>query len=324
MIEKKTMVGLLQLRYPLQLLLVHLLKPQAPFQPADTVETGGGVESVRRVIDGHLLVAGGEGVKIALGESFVSVRGDAGRAVGGGKLQEDALTGGVAEEIHGIVKGVSMKIFVNLVCANFLDVREGLRIMAGEGIFFVEISAGHEHETADTRFNAGEDGAHVSVPTVADIGDAFGINVTAETKQINGAAEVDHLVHGGVTLLAGSGERIFFYWTKIVAGLRRVNQQREHAGMRERESFLKELIFVGEWRALLEPVSPDDGGKRTFTVRDNQIRRHTVAVGAGIIELDEHGVVTLLNVGFTLLQAGFGVVVEAREQVRVGWLGNAG
>jgi hypothetical protein len=59
-------------------------------------------------------------------------------------------------------------------------------------------------------------------------------------------------------------------------------------------------------------------------VRDNQIRRHTVAVGAGIIELDEHGVVTLLNVGFTLLQAGFGVVVEAREQVRVGWLGNAG
>jgi hypothetical protein len=77
--------------------------------------------------------------------------------------------------------------------------------MAGEGVFFVEISAGHEHETADTRLNAGEDGAHVSVPTVADIGDAFEINVTAETQQIDGAAEVDYLVHGGVTLLAGRG-----------------------------------------------------------------------------------------------------------------------
>jgi hypothetical protein len=109
-----------------------------------------------------------------------------------------------------------------------------------------------------------------------------------------------------------------------VAGLRRVNQQREHAGMRERESFLKELIFVGERRALLEPVSPDDGGKFAFAMRDDEICRHAVAIGAGIVDLDEHDVVALFNVGFTLLQARFGVVVEAREQIRVGWLGNGG
>lgn len=59
--------SLLHLRHRFQLFLVHLLKPQVLFQPADAVETGGGVESVRRVIDGHLLVMGAEGVKVFLG-----------------------------------------------------------------------------------------------------------------------------------------------------------------------------------------------------------------------------------------------------------------
>src|SRR5262249_10216662 len=83
------------------------------------------------------------------------------------------------------------------------------------------------------------------------------------------------------------------------------------------ERFVNELIFVGERRAFFEPVSPDDGGKRTFAVRDDQVGGNAVAVGAGVVDFDEHRVAALLNVGFALLQAGLGVVVETRQQIRV-------
>src|SRR5262249_56947166 len=134
--------------------------------------------------------------------------------------------------------GVGLVKVVDAVSANLFDPRDGLRIVAGEGVLLSEIGAGHEHITTDTRFNAGKNGADVSVPAVADKGDALGINVTAEAEEIDGAAEGDDLMHGGVTLLALRSEGIMIVILgrgEIMARLRGVGQEGGDAGGGARE-----------------------------------------------------------------------------------------
>ena len=71
------------------------------------------------------------------------------------------------------------------------------------------------------------------------------VHVTTQQHEIDGAAQVDHLVRGVITLLAGRGHGIFFR-DILVAGGRRVNQQRYHAAAGHDQRFLQELIFVGQ------------------------------------------------------------------------------
>src|SRR5258707_12593394 len=98
-----TACPLLQLRNLPQRLLVNLLDPQMFLQPAVAVETGGGVERVRSVVELHLFVFGAEAVQIFLGRLL-------GDGIAGGKLQKDAFTVGVAEKINRIVPGIFAKI----------------------------------------------------------------------------------------------------------------------------------------------------------------------------------------------------------------------
>ena len=71
-------------------------------------------------------------------------------------------------------------------------------------------------------------------------------------------------MHSGFTLLLGRLQRtgIALGFNPVMAHLRRVNQQRDNAGARQDHGFFQKLIFVGQRRAFLQPVSPDDRRKR--------------------------------------------------------------
>src|SRR5579871_5426093 len=107
----------------------------------------------------------------------------------------------MAQEINRIVPSVLAEIFMDVVLAHFLNLRYALRIFAGKGLFFVGIAAGHEHISDDASLHAGENRAHMRVPAMAHVSDALAINVWTSVEQVNAAAQIGDLMHGGFTLL---------------------------------------------------------------------------------------------------------------------------
>src|ERR1700748_2441714 len=93
----------------------------------------------------------------------------------------------------------------------------------------------------------------------------------------------------------------------------RIDQYGDNAGMSKGQCFFQELIFIGHGRALLQPMSPDDSGKWTIAMRDQQISRYTLAFVAGIVKLDHHYVAMFLNVGFAYVQRRFRVITVMRQ-----------
>src|ERR1041385_8702475 len=88
----------------------------------------------------------------------------------------------MAQEIYRIVPRVLMEIFADVFHARLFYMGDGVRVGAGEGLFLVGIATGHEHVTAYTRLNAGQDRAYVRVPTVADESNAMAINARPESR----------------------------------------------------------------------------------------------------------------------------------------------
>src|SRR5262249_54392681 len=97
---------------------------------------------------------------------------------------------------------------------------------------------------------------------MADVGNALGVHAAAKAEQVHCVAQVDPLMQRSIALLLDRLHHLLLR-EKVMANLGNVNQQRTHARLSKEESLLKKLVFVGQGRALLEPVSPDDAGKRT-------------------------------------------------------------
>ena len=155
------------------------------------------------------------------------------------------------------------------------------------------------------------------VPAMADVSNALAINVTAQIEQVNRTAQIDHLVRGSVTLLAGLFQRAAFFRRPVMPGLRSVNQKRDHAGAGKDERFFKKLVFVGQRRALHQPVRPDDCGKRPVAGRNKKICRNAVTAVTGIVDFNQPDIAALLHVSLAGLKRGATVIIKVVQQVRI-------
>src|SRR5439155_17875380 len=96
-----------------------------------------------------------------------------------------------------------------------------------------------------------------------------------------------------------------------------IGEQRNDAGVRQRDRFLQKFFTIPKFGVLPIPVPPDDRGKRSLAVGKNKISRHASAFRAGIGDVMNSNATTLLNASFSDLKRRLAVVVKTMSEVSI-------
>jgi hypothetical protein len=87
----------------------------------------------------------------------------------------------------------------------------------------------------------------------------------------------------------------------------------------EHDRFIEKFFAIHEVRARHVPVSPDHRRERPFALGNNEIRRHTTALGAGIRDVVDRDLAALFDSRFLYIERSFLVVIEVAKEIGTLW-----
>src|SRR6266550_1331106 len=162
--------------------------------------------------------------------------------------------------------------------------------------------------------NSAEKPTDAGVVTMTNICQPLWIDIVACEQQIGSAPHIHNLLNQVCDLLLVQRRFVFYVprarnWT--------IGEQRNDAGVRQRDRFLQKFFTIPKFGVLPVPVPPNDRGKRSLAVGKNKISRHASAFRAGIGDVMNSNATTLLNASFSDLKRRLAVVVKTMNDVSV-------
>jgi len=94
-------------------------------------------------------------------------------------------------------------------------------------------------------------------------------------------------------------------------------EKRDDADVRENDGFFKKFLAVEESRILPVPMPPKDGGKGTFPLRNDEIRRNTATLGTGVRDIVDGDVPAMFHIDFLDIQRRLGIIIKGAGRTGV-------